>query len=476
MDVYQSWSPTSKQLQSAAPARAFPPPAPEAGGTACLLAGIAMAYSLYPAESTPTEMASVAAVAVGIGLLASTFFDSRKGLRNLMRVDLLCLVGIYALTLLEFLFPQDGFDAMVNTEETTMALNMVLVGMACLSLGRHLVKPQPMRTTWLNLAEISNESLFQVFLICAFLGFLNMLLSVNFNLFEMIDAMMGPRFTEPWGRSRLGGWSSLLVELALLINIVPPLAGVILNRRKSFSRIKLIIVLAILLLTLFQGFSGGTRNIFVTYLATFLMGYLLTLSKNTFLNTVIPIFATILVIGFASYHMLEFRTMGLRNYIQNEVYASDSTRDTLAVDYNLAPMGFIASAMPETHAYLGAEILTWSLVRPIPRAIWPGKPEGLSVSIEEIAGAEGWTVAATYLGESYMMAGMFGVITMSLAFGALAAWWNRMAMAHQSDYALIVYALGFFAGGVTMRSMFWLTTTILPVLALIAFRRFAPLK
>jgi len=71
------------------------------------------------------------------------------------------------------------------------------------------------------------------------------------------------------------------------------------------------------------------------------------------------------------------------------------------------------------------------------------------------------------------MAGWLGVIGVSLFFGALAAWWNRMAMRQQSDYALVVYALGFFAAGITMRSMFWLTTAILPVIALIVFRKFA---
>ncbi|NJL47722.1 MAG: oligosaccharide repeat unit polymerase [Leptolyngbyaceae cyanobacterium SM2_5_2] len=357
-----------------------------------------------------------------------------------------------------------------------MALNIVLVGLASLALGRHLVKPKPLQSQWLNLAEISNQALFRIFLIGAFFGFLNMLMSVDFNVFEMIDAMMGPRFTQPWGRGRLGGWSSLFIELSMMIYVVPPLAGVIWNRRRSFSMLQLAIVMAVLALTLFHGFAGGTRNVFVAFLATFLMGYLLTLPKNTWLNTLVPILLTVVVVVYGSYHMLEFRGMGLRSYVENKVYASESTSDTLAVDYNLASIGWIARAMPKSHDYLGSEILVWSLVRPVPRAIWPGKPEGLSVSIEEIAGAEGWTVAATYLGEAYMMAGMLGVIGVSLGFGALAAWWNRMAMAHQSDYALIVYALGFFAAGVTMRSMFWLTTTMLPVIALILLRKIGPFK
>ncbi|MDV3351369.1 O-antigen polymerase [Leptothoe sp. LEGE 181152] len=421
-------------------------------------------------------MASAAATSVGIGFLASVFFDSRKGLRNLFRTDLLCLLAIYALTLAEFLFPQEGFLEKATSEQTALALNIVLVGMAALSIGRHLVEPKPVSSPWLALDEVSNKTLFQIFLFVALVGYLHKLMSVQFNLFEMVNAMMGARFSQPWTRARLGGLSSLLIELSLMAYVVPPLAAVVWNRRRSFSGVQIFTVIVIFAFTLFQGFASGTRNIFITYVATFMMAYILTLQKNTFRNTVIPILLAGFICTYGSYHMLEFRNIGLRNYVENRVYASEETRNTFAVDYNLASIGWVAEAMPQTYPFLGPEVLVWSLVRPIPRALWPGKPEGLTVSIEEIAGADGWTVAATYLGESYMMAGMFGVVAMSLFFGALAAWWNRMAMRQQSDYALVVYALGFFAAGITMRSMFWLTTTILPVLALIALRKFGPLK
>ncbi|MBE9179527.1 hypothetical protein IQ268_13235 [Oculatella sp. LEGE 06141] len=445
-------------------------------GTACLLAGLFLAYSLYQSETTPATMARAAAIPVGVSFLVSVFFDSRKGLWNLFRTDLLCLIGIYGLTLAEFLFPQEEFDAMTTVAQTANSLNMTLLGTAGLAIGRHLVAPKPMQSRWLQLQEISNKALFNVYVVSALLGFLYMLMSVDFDPVAFIEGMLGPRFTEPWQRGRLGGWNSLLTELGLLRYVIPPLAGVIWNRRRFYPAWQMLIMAAIFALTLFHGFSGGTRNIFVAYIATFLMGYLLTLPKTTFRNTVIPILIAAWISVYGSYHMLEFRTMGLRNYIENRVYESESTRDTLAVDYNLSSIGPLVDAMPARHPFLGMEIITWSLVRPIPRVFLPGKPEGLSVSIEEIVGAEGWTVAVTYLGESYMMAGWLGVIGMSLFLGALAAWWNRMAMRHQSDYALVVYALGFFAAGITMRSMFMLTTAILPVLALVAFQKYGPIR
>lgn len=466
------WSDIDLQADS----KRYAPPVASAAGTACFLVAIALAYMLYPAEETATLMATVVARTVGIGFVISIFLDSRDGLRNLLRTDLLCIVGIYGLTLAEFLFVQEEFEGMTTPAQTTLALNIVLLGLAAMVIGRHLISPQPMQSDWLKLDDMSSETLFKVFIVAAFLGYLNMLLSVHFNIFDMVDEMLGPRFSQPWGRGRLGGWRTLLNELALLNYIIPPLTGVIWNRQRFFSKFNVVIVLVVFLLTLFHSFAGGTRNVFIAHLATFSMGYLLTLPKNTFRNTMLPLFAVGFITIYGSYHMLEFRNIGLRNYVTNQVYASDTTRDTLAVDYNLASIGWIAEAMPQNHEFIGLEILTWSLVKPVPRALWPAKPEGLSVSIEEIAGAEGWTVAATYLGESYMMAGMFGVASVSMFLGALAAWWNRMAMREQSDYALVVYALGFFAAGITMRSMFWLTTAILPVIALIVFRKYGPVR
>lgn len=453
------------------------PPQPSIEGTACLLGSMALAYVQYGSQSTATEMAAAVADLVGIGFLLSLFFDSRQGLRNLFRTDVLCIFAIYALTLLEFLFPQPNFVEKATVEQTALAINIVLLGMASLVVGRHLIQHKSTSTSWLVLTDLSSKALFRVFLVASALGYGHKLISVQFNLLTMIDAMMAPRFSQPWSRGRLGGLSSLFIELALMTYVIPPLAAVIWNQRRSFSVAQVAIVMSIFSFTLFQGFASGTRNIFISYMATFIMGYVLTIRKNTFMNTIVPILIAAFVCVYGSYHMLEFRNMGLRNYVEDKVYAQErGGSDTFAVDYNLASIGWVAEAIPENFPFLGHEVAVWAVVKPIPRVLWSGKPEGLSVSIEEIAGADGWTVAATYLGESYMMAGMFGVVATSMLFGAIAAWWNQMAMRQQSDYALVVYALGFFAAGITMRSMFWFTTTILPVIALIVLRKYGPFK
>jgi hypothetical protein len=448
------------------------PPAPSPGGTAVFVVGLWLAAMQSSGAQVPSEMARIAATVTLMALSISVILDSQKGLRNLFRADFMCIVSLYSLTLAEFLFPQPDFDTLLDPTQTATALRIVLVGMAGLAIGRHFVTPKPMSSGWLNFSSISSKLLFRMFIGTAILGYLYMLVAVKFDPVALIDGMLGPRFSVPWVRGRIGGIGSLFSEWGLMLYAVPPLAGILWNRRRQLNPLQRVMVIAIASLTLFYGFSGGTRNVFVAYVATLLMGYLLSLPKNTFWNTITPIALAFAVVGYGSYHMLEFRNMGLRNYVVNNVYESDTLRQTLSVDFNLWSIGLLADAFPQNHEFIGSEVLTWAIVKPIPRVFWAGKPEGLSVSIEEVVGAGGWTVSATYLGEAYMMAGMTGVVGVSLFFGALAAWWNRLALQRQSDYAMIVFALGFFVAGVTMRSMFWLTTMLLPIVALIVLKRF----
>lgn len=462
---------SSESLPYVLPEKKRYPPAATVASTGAFLIGLAIAYFSIPASAAPSIMARSVAIITGIAFAVSIFLDSRKGLNNLFRTDLLCLVGLYFLTLVEFLFPQPDFDGLLTVEQTYKALSIVLAGMACLAIGRHLVAQKPMKASQLNFGDISNQLLFNIVVVSAFLGYLDMLLAVNFDVARMVDAMMAPRFAQPWGRGRFGDWRTFLTELNLLLYIIPALAGVIWNRRRSFSIFQIAIVLILFLFTMFFGFAGGTRNIFIAYLAIFIAGYLVTLPKYNFKNVVIPLLLAVFITVFASYHMLEFRTIGLKAYLEDRVYAGNTGRETLSVDFNLWSIGLIADALPRKHEFLGFEVIYWALIRPVPRVLFPGKPEGLSISIEEIVDADGWTVSATYLGEAYMTGGMLGVIGISLFFGALAAWWNRMALQRQSAYAMMTYALGFAAAGITMRSLFWLTTMILPVVALLVLKK-----
>ncbi len=164
--------------------------------------------------------------------------------------------------------------------------------------------------------------------------------------------------------------------------------------------------------------------------------------------------------------MLQFRTIGLRNYLAGSRSLSDE--DEFFVDYNLWVIGILAKSFPEQYPYLGLEIPYQSLIRPIPRVLWPSKPEGLSVSIEEVVGVEGLTLACTFIGEAWISGGLLGVFVAGCLFGAAARWWGALARADSSDFGILIYASGFFAIVISMRSLLVSTTAALPTLAAIA--------
>src|SRR5262249_40218656 len=101
-------------------------------------------------------------------------------------------------------------------------------------------------------------------------------------------------------------------------------------------------------------------------------------------------------------YMLEFRGVGLENFSSKERHY-----DTLMVDYNIVNVSLLTQVFPDVYDYLGLEIPFNALIRPVPRAIWPGKPEGLSTSIEAALGASAQTtLSCTFVGEAYMAGGM----------------------------------------------------------------------
>jgi hypothetical protein len=167
-----------------------------------------------------------------------------------------------------------------------------------------------------------------------------------------------------------------------------------------------------------------------------------------------------LIVGM--YVMLAFRTVGLANYS-----FSDETFGSVFVDRNLVVIARLTEVFPTTHAYLGWEVPWNALIRPIPRALWPGKPEGLSYGIEEALNVDGSsiTLASTFVGEAYMSGGVLAVLVAGLLFGIFASLWNRLGSDISSPHRQLLFASGFLAASIVMRSMLWAIPAILPTIA-----------
>ncbi len=449
-------------------------PQPAGNATLLLLVGMLLT-SLFSGGSTANELANSYAVGVALSLALSFAVDYRGNIRNLVRTDIMALSSLYFLTLSEFLIPQPQVEDMVTAAELAPALTACLVGIGAVAVGRHFSptpSPQLLRLTHL---EPPRHIIIVLFTVCFVLGFINMLMAVDFDVKLMIDYFMAPRFAQPWGRGRFGDWRALLYEFGMVLYLVPPIAGVVLASRRRYSGLQVGYVACGFLFTLFYGFTSGTRNIFATYLATFLVAFAFAAGRERRKEVMAVISVASAAMIYATTTMLEFRGIGFYAYTQGvqEFEGIDNDR-TFFVDNNLVVVARLMEIFPRQHDYLGFEIPYLALIRPIPRALWSGKPEGMSLSIEDaVGGDENYTLAASFVGEAYMSGGYIGILLFGLFFGIVMCWWNKLGREDNSPFGYLLYASGFFAAVISMRSLFVFTTAILPTVAAIVFGNWA---
>lgn len=451
--------------QTESPAAEVEVPRPNVAATVILVGGLVVTWFVAWGD-LPSELARVTAIGVGISLVLSLFMELRQGRwDNLLRADLVAMVALYYLLFVEFLFPQPQFDEMVSLSAAIKpAITVCLAAFAAIAVGRHFVSRRISHWEIVK-AKLPPSSLLILFW-CSFgLGFFNMLLAVDFNPVEMVRYFLAPRFAVPWGRGQFGDLNALLWELGAVLYLVPPLAGIILGRRQSYSGLTLLLVLLALSFTFFYGFCTGTRNLIGSYLITFIVAYFY--ATRSWRATIVPGLLVVVIMALATLHAPRFRGEGLADYLSEEEEAFGPVEEeNFFVDYNFYVVAAITHLFPRNHEYLGWEVPLWLVVRPVPRAFWPGKPDGESVSPQSYLGVTGGTtISATFIGEAYMSAGLLGVIIAGLGLGYFCQWWTQKAFSPHSNFGIVIYGSGFFAVAITMRSMYMLTVALLPTLA-----------
>jgi hypothetical protein len=433
--------------------------------------GLGITYFILPEQGSVAIYRTAAiggALAIGLGILT----EAQRGIRGLIRTDLLALVTLYGLTLVEFFFPQEAIEHWITAQSATNGVEALFIGFGGLIVGRNLAPTlRPVGASAMQV-QLSPRKVFLLYLALLCLGYLNMLMAVGFDPVELVNQMVRPRFTQPWQRGQLGGWFEVVGELCgLLLYLVPAIAGSVLAKRSQYTVLQITIVGLGLVFTLFYGFSSGTRNVFVIYLVLFLGSYVLFKPRIGWRYVTCLACLTAAVLYLAAYYMLQFREVGLAYYLESGGRAAGLAKETLFIDNNLPVISRLTEIFPDTIQYLGLEVVYYAILRPVPRALWPGKPEGLSVEIADALNEHGVTLSATFVGEAYMMGGYLAILAVGLVLGWLCGWWNRFGRDLRSNVNVALYASGFFAAMLTMRSMLWLTTAMLPTFAVWLFVR-----
>jgi hypothetical protein len=363
-----------------------------------MCAGLTITYLLLP-EGGPGAIYRTAAIGAALAIGLGIFLET-QGVRSLIRTDLLMLVSLFGLTLVEFFFPQEAVEQMVRAQSATQGVEALFLGFCGLIIGRNFASNSRPIGASAELVKWSSATLFRVYVVIFCLGYLYMLMAVGFDPVELVNQMLRPRFSQPWQRGQLGGWSELLFEFCgLVLYLVPAIAGSILATPSRFTILQKAIVIFGLIFTLFYGFSSGTRNVFCIYLIICLTSYLSFKRDITWKRVIVLSCVAVGLLYLAVFYMLQFRTVGLERYAAGE-HGAGFREETLFVDNNLPIISKLTDVFPSRFDYLGREVALLAILHPVPRALWPSKPEGLSVSMEYALGLRGLTVSSTFVGES----------------------------------------------------------------------------
>jgi len=434
--------------------------------SALVCIGLLATYFLLP-NDRPTSIYLTAAIGVMVSVGGGLFLETGGKLQLLIRTDALMLVALYGLTLVEFFFPQEELNDILSPEQAMHGVEALLLGFAGLIIGRNFVDRSLRQGASMTIVQLRPREVFIAYVGVFCVSYFYMLLAVDFDPAELIHEMMAARWAQAWSRGDFGGWQTLLGTVSsLVLYLIPLITGSILADWRRYSAVQLAFVTFGTAFTLFYTFSAGTRNVFVITVLLLLGSYVMLSEKIGWKRIAVLFALTAGVLYLSSYYMVQFRKIGIDAYLQSDSEVPGWKSQTLFIDNNLVTISRLTEIFPEETPYLGPEIATYALLLPVPRALWPDKPTKLSVETAEALGERGVSISSTFVGESYMMGGYLAVLMVGLLFGWLAGWWDRIGRDLRSNLGIIIYASGFLAALISMRSFLFTTTFLLPTFAL----------
>ncbi|MDH7974647.1 hypothetical protein QH494_20850 [Sphingomonas sp. AR_OL41] len=432
--------------------------------TITICVGALLVWLTIPSSGTELETYRYCAYALLVVLGVSLGIEGLGGVRSLARVDIIALWTLYFLTFAEFLHPHVRLLYEAATGNAVMACNLVLIGFTGIAVGRHIAVPVRATPEQVRLPELSSRALLRLFFVLAFVGYFYVLLTTSFNPFEIIHWLLQQRFDRPWQRGQQGGWLSFLTELNLLLYIVAALGGFVFANARAYGLSARIAVGSLLLFMAFFDFCEGARNVLLIKAGLFLVTFFMASRRTHTFRLLLTTVACAALLWMVSGYMLDFRNQGLGSYLSNG--AGQQQSDGFMIDNNMVSIARVVGVFPDPYPFPGGDVVIQIFTKWVPRALWPDKPIGWSTSVEDaLATGGGYTLAITYVGEAYLIAGYPTLILVSLMIGAVTSWWNRVGFAARTNLDLVYYASGFFAAALAMRSIQFVTIAIVPVVA-----------
>ncbi len=433
-------------------------------GIVSTIVGTVLALALIPKNPFPAGELASSATAMSIGLAAAPVAASLRNIRTILRAEhLLILSPIYWLLmdLIQGTYEMVGVDK-ANVEGSFLAIGVFVCGLWLATL----LPPQNSPKALVNSASrrLSAKLLFRIILIFFILGIFKYAYPSNFDPMVMLDGLMAERNSAPWARgAQAGAMEAILDHLGYFGYLLPTLTVLLWTRSRRLNAPVVISIILSLTMAAFLAQLGGRRIIGVIFGAA-LICWIIEQQKIKIKHLLlVGVISLVLLTGMQ--YMLEVRSVGVKGFLAQ---GAELKQENLRVDDNFLRLSQILRLVPKEHPFVYEKQVIFALIRPIPRAIWPGKPLtpgfDLTVAIGN-KGMEGTSLTSSVIGEWYYSFGWGGIFVGGLIYGRLAGLASLLLVKDAESAGAIVYSLLAMTLFVGMRSMIELVLTSYAVLA-----------
>ena len=412
--------------------------------------GTAAALMFVPEQFHLPWALTPSAVCLTVGLLLPLLTAAVRDFRAFFRSEHIMILGLVYWLMLDLLQGVNNPRG-VQYESVTGAfvcIGLFACGIWAGSLWAFIPLPRMLQKAGSVRLRPSDVTLLIV--VCFCIGTSHYLISVGFDFEKLIQYLGAPRFSAPWMTGRLGDWRSLQYHLTYLGQVVPTLTVVQAHLVGWQRGSTMIGVVCSIIVIAFQSSTGSRLEV----------GSILGAAIATWV-LLQPRITRRMVIGFTAAILILFVWMQLmvvmRNHGLTRLFSGDDVEvgySHIVVDDNFYRLTQVLDLIPEAHPYTYGGQIFYVLVRPIPRALWQGKPINSGFDFEAAIGAPGDYVGFSYsaLGEFFVDYGFPMVLFGGLCYGLLAGMWNQLLTSGGGPARLMLFGLGLLAMFAGIRS------------------------
>lgn len=394
-----------------------------------ILIGLVLALALMPQNIRPEGALRASALAMVLGLAMGPLMSAVVNLRFILRTE--NVIGLAPTYWLMLDMITGSYEMQDVTREAVYQAFIVIAVFTIAYWTAMYWKPWRLPVGFLQTchARVKTDALLPIFLLCFVLGMLRFAIPCKFDLVLMIKSVGGMRWAAPWARGALGGWDSFADHLSYFGYMLPTLAVVMARRKSWFAMGTLLAILCAVVFLVFLAQSGSRRIVGVC-LGAAVLYWIMDHRKlrPAQLMVVAGCLGGILLVmqmmivsrsfGFGQVGVTNAGAIAYKSMLGEDYGAS--VPKALHVDDNILRLSQSIMYVPSKFDYVYHGVIWQTLVRPIPRVLWPGKPTDAGFRLYDIIDI-GASLSTTIIGEFWISWGYFAVVLGGWFYGRLAS-------------------------------------------------------